>query len=183
LGATNPARINFQHTAFESFVLSGIGILIFIAFGADHKIYRHWYKLIRLTWSRDWEGLKGLVIHGKDPFGSSKGSKSRENSNSGTSDKNSKISFTASVPSFDRVTSTTALNSSNLGRTNSDISGVNEILRTDSNVSSRNSRDMMLMHSGEVNPVELEEIKTVETQAPADKTASQELKKSDVFLL
>jgi hypothetical protein len=40
------ARIDYGHTAFESFLLSGIGILIFIAFGADIGIYQHWGKVL-----------------------------------------------------------------------------------------------------------------------------------------
>lgn len=38
-------RIDYNHTAVESFLLSGIGILIFIGFGADVNIYIHWFKI------------------------------------------------------------------------------------------------------------------------------------------
>lgn len=38
-------RIDYEHTAFESFLLSGIGILIFIAFGSDKQIYLQWVKI------------------------------------------------------------------------------------------------------------------------------------------
>eukprot|EP00026_Physarum_polycephalum_P008190 Phypoly_transcript_08269.p1 GENE.Phypoly_transcript_08269~~Phypoly_transcript_08269.p1 ORF type:complete len:481 (+),score=24.34 Phypoly_transcript_08269:99-1445(+) len=34
-GSVNPARINYPHTIFESVLLSGIGVLIFMAFGSD----------------------------------------------------------------------------------------------------------------------------------------------------
>lgn len=42
---TNSYRIDYNHTAFESFLLSGIGILIFIAFGSDKQIYFQWIKI------------------------------------------------------------------------------------------------------------------------------------------
>jgi hypothetical protein len=38
-------RIEYAHTAFESFLLSGIGLLIFIGFGTDPGIYQHWFKI------------------------------------------------------------------------------------------------------------------------------------------
>jgi hypothetical protein len=41
-------RISYSRTAGESFVLSGIGALIFVAFGADLGIYTHWVKVCLL---------------------------------------------------------------------------------------------------------------------------------------
>jgi hypothetical protein len=40
--------VDYPHTVFESFLLSGIGFLIFIAFGSDHSIFRQWAKVSSL---------------------------------------------------------------------------------------------------------------------------------------
>lgn len=65
---TNPARISYSRTSFESFVLSGIGILIFLGFGSDPAIYRHWMKLFKLAMKQNWQGIREFVLLGKDPF-------------------------------------------------------------------------------------------------------------------
>lgn len=67
-GDTNPARINYAHTVFESVLLSGIGMVIFIGFGADIGIYVHWHKIAKLARAREWRKAFDLVAHGRDPF-------------------------------------------------------------------------------------------------------------------
>lgn len=70
-GDTNPARIDYAHTSFESFLLSGLGLLIFIGFGADMGIYRHWAKVGKIVLKREWGTLHDFIFTGKDPFSSS----------------------------------------------------------------------------------------------------------------
>jgi hypothetical protein len=38
-------RVDYGHTVFESFLLSGIGLLIFIVFASDHLIFKQWVTL------------------------------------------------------------------------------------------------------------------------------------------
>eukprot|EP00026_Physarum_polycephalum_P002509 Phypoly_transcript_02516.p1 GENE.Phypoly_transcript_02516~~Phypoly_transcript_02516.p1 ORF type:complete len:784 (+),score=67.50 Phypoly_transcript_02516:366-2717(+) len=93
----NPARVDYAHTAFESFLLSGIGLLISIAFGSDPGIYKHWGKIFTLISMREWGRLKLLVVTGKDPFvsspnvsGTDKSDRSVQMYNSSHSNSNSK---------------------------------------------------------------------------------------------
>jgi len=67
-GDINPARINYAHTAFESFLLSGAGLLVFIAACSDISVFHHWGKIFKLIWWNQRENLHDLVCFGKDPF-------------------------------------------------------------------------------------------------------------------
>eukprot|EP00026_Physarum_polycephalum_P011023 Phypoly_transcript_11214.p1 GENE.Phypoly_transcript_11214~~Phypoly_transcript_11214.p1 ORF type:complete len:402 (+),score=35.43 Phypoly_transcript_11214:149-1207(+) len=67
-GETNPARIQYSRTVGECFVLSGIGLLIFVGFGADIDVIKHWFKIFKLISTRDWDLLQELIVYGKDPF-------------------------------------------------------------------------------------------------------------------
>lgn len=82
---TPPSRINYPHTAAESFLISSIGFLMACAFATDLGIYRHWSKLFMLASSGEWFQLKEFVLWGKDPFEGSKKSKSKTTDSSNAS--------------------------------------------------------------------------------------------------
>jgi len=81
-GDVNPARVDYPHTAFESFLLSGIGVLIFIAFGSDVAIYRHWRIIGEHAKMKNWTLLKDLIIYGKVKSSTSAGGASGTTANS-----------------------------------------------------------------------------------------------------
>eukprot|EP00026_Physarum_polycephalum_P008078 Phypoly_transcript_08156.p1 GENE.Phypoly_transcript_08156~~Phypoly_transcript_08156.p1 ORF type:complete len:491 (+),score=48.49 Phypoly_transcript_08156:83-1474(+) len=202
LGEQNPARIDYRHTAFESFVLSGIGILIFIGFGADPNIYKHWYKLFRLAYAKEWEKMWGLIVDGKDPF---KTSKSRENSNSGSGSKTSVTMSDRTRSSdqirgaprgsraLDRFESSGRIDPSDR-RTGSDlalISKVNDVATNSPETARRTEMERRSLETKPIgNPAELQEVKTQggETEQrpnkpPTEPADTKELKTGDVYLL
>jgi len=115
-GDHNPARVDYGHTVFESFLLSGIGMLIFIAFGSDHLIFSQWAIMFRLVFHGEWEKLRDLIISGKDPYkkqyetaprgtktsteGVKASSGSRSAGKSGNSNSNSDSASAGPVPPF-----------------------------------------------------------------------------------
>jgi hypothetical protein len=63
-GETNPARINYPHTVFESMLLSGIGVLIFLAFGLDFSLFLYFNTIWKYAREKRWRKIMTLIAYG-----------------------------------------------------------------------------------------------------------------------
>eukprot|EP00026_Physarum_polycephalum_P003019 Phypoly_transcript_03028.p1 GENE.Phypoly_transcript_03028~~Phypoly_transcript_03028.p1 ORF type:complete len:736 (+),score=120.46 Phypoly_transcript_03028:316-2523(+) len=60
----NPFRKSMASMTFQNTFLPFIGIIVFVSFGSEPRIYRHWVALARCVKERDFSKLRGYVLHG-----------------------------------------------------------------------------------------------------------------------